>query len=375
MSSGMWILAVILAAKLDAEGFGQMLIPIGVNGHTFWCSADSGGSRVLSLDLVKARRAGLEPNATGSSAGVGPDVNRDQRVRGATVTVGSIALNNVTVVLAQRPTVVPDINCVFGLGLLPDAIVEFDYAAPAVRVMAPADFHPSAAAIAIPLSLDRSATPSIPARLRLGDTDEFVDLRLMVDTGASYYDVVLLKPFIDAHAVTDHLKPVVSRFTDTPGMQLSAARAAALAVGPFEIGGPIAALISTSSGGLYTVDGLLGAGFLKRFKVAFDYPRQQLWLEPTGRSRGPQPFDGSGIEVRPSGTGAFRIVAIAPDSPAAAANLQVGDLLETIDGRAVRDMSLGEISDAFSRAGATCRVTIERDGRAATAMLRLVPRL
>jgi hypothetical protein len=60
--------AVVLPAKLDAEGASQMLIPIRVNGHTFWCNADSGGSRVLSLDLTKALNAGLQPNATGTNA-------------------------------------------------------------------------------------------------------------------------------------------------------------------------------------------------------------------------------------------------------------------------------------------------------------------
>src|SRR5882757_473902 len=33
---------VLLPAKLDAEGSSQMLIPVSVDGHTFWCSADSG---------------------------------------------------------------------------------------------------------------------------------------------------------------------------------------------------------------------------------------------------------------------------------------------------------------------------------------------
>jgi hypothetical protein len=42
---------VVLPAKLDVEGLSQMLIPIKIDGHTFWCNADSGGSRVLSLLL------------------------------------------------------------------------------------------------------------------------------------------------------------------------------------------------------------------------------------------------------------------------------------------------------------------------------------
>src|SRR5881227_3647608 len=100
--------------------------------------------------------------------------------------------------------------------------------------------------------------------------------------------------------------------------------------GPFEVDGPVTALISTPSGGTFSADGLLGTGFLRRFKVTFDYSRQQLWLEPNGQSRRPQLFDASGIEVRPTDAHEFAIVAIATDSAASAAGLRVGDLLKQV---------------------------------------------
>ena len=126
---------------------------------------------------------------------------------------------------------------------------------------------------------------------------------------------MLLKPFIDAHRLTDHVGAIVRRYSDTPGMTLSAARMTAASVGPFEISGPVAAMISTASSGTFTVDGLLGAGFLRRFTVTFDFSRQQLWLEPNGRARGAQAFDASGIDLRPTDGHAFAIVAVAADSP------------------------------------------------------------
>jgi hypothetical protein len=366
--------AVVLPAKLDAEGLSQILVPIQVQGHTFWCNADSGGSRVLSLDLTKAMSAGLQPNASGTNTGVGPEVSRDQRVRGVTVDIGSVALPDTTIVLVPRPTVVPDIDCVLGLALLPDFAIEFDYLTPSVRLIPAAEFHPAPAAVSIPIAIDRTATPSTTVRLEL-DTGDAVDATLMVDTGASYYDLVLLKPFIEAHDVTQRVGTVVPRFSDTGGMTITATRARALTVGPFEVSGPVAAFISTTSAGTFTVDGLLGTGFLRRFKVTFDYRRHQLWLEPNGRPRGPQPFDASGIELRPTDAHEFAIVGIGSDSAAADAGLQVGDLLKTVNGRSARDMTLGELQEAFSRVGERCSVQIERDGRVETATLRLRRRL
>jgi hypothetical protein len=53
----------------------NFLAPVHVNGAgPFWCSFDSGGSHVISLDSAIAERAGLNPTGTGYSAGVGPEV-------------------------------------------------------------------------------------------------------------------------------------------------------------------------------------------------------------------------------------------------------------------------------------------------------------
>ena len=109
--------------------------------------------------------------------------------------------------------------------------------------------------------------------------------------------------------------------------------------------------------------------------MTFDYSRQQLWLKPNGRLSGPQPFDASGIEARPTEAHEFVIVAIAPDSPASLAGLRVGDLLKQVDGRPARDMNLGQIQDVFNRVGEICTVHIERDGRTQTAKLHLRRRL
>ena len=115
----------------------------------------------------------------------------------------------------------------------------------------------------------------------------------MVDTGGGYYTVVMTKPFIDAHHVQERTGTVVSQVSDTPGLVLAAARPTAVTVGPFEITGPVAALILTPSRGIIE-DGLIGTGFLRRFTVTFDYTRKQVWLDPNSRLRDQQPFDAAG---------------------------------------------------------------------------------
>ena len=101
---------VLVEAKVDAEGLSLLLVPMKVGTTTFWCNVDSGGSWVFTIDRKKALQAGLQPNATGSIAGVGPEVREDQRVRGAIAEIGRLTLRDLTLVMVDIPKVVPDID-------------------------------------------------------------------------------------------------------------------------------------------------------------------------------------------------------------------------------------------------------------------------
>ena len=55
------------------------------------------------MDTATALAAGMVPNDTGSSAGIGPDVRQDQRVRGVTAELGGLKLRDLTIVLGPQP--------------------------------------------------------------------------------------------------------------------------------------------------------------------------------------------------------------------------------------------------------------------------------
>jgi hypothetical protein len=360
---------IVVTAKLDAEGLSEFLIPIKIDDHTFWCNLDSGGSWVFSMDTAKAQKAGLRPTATGSSAGVGPDVVADQRVRGANAGIGSLTLRNLTIVLRTFPTVAPDMDCVFGLGLLQDYVVEFDYLTPRLRIFEAANFKASATAVAVPFEIDRFRNPFLETRISLTKGND-VRASLLLDTGGGTYSAVLMKPFIDANRVLSRVGTVVTQVADHPGLALAAARLAAVNVGPFEIADPVAALVLTPSAGIIH-DGLVGAGFFRRFTVTFDYTRKQMWLEPNTHLHERQPFDASGLEFRPTANGGYAVAAVIPGSPGAENGLKVGDLLLEIDGRAARELSLGDIKALLSRPTGTAVLRVEREGSTRMATLRL----
>jgi hypothetical protein len=364
---------VVVTAKVDAEGLSLLLVPIKVGTTTFWCNVDSGGSWVFSIDREKALRAGLQPNATGTIAGVGPEVREDERVRGATAEIGSLTLRDLTLVMVDIPKVVPDMDCVFGLGLLQDYVVEFDYLTPALRILNADTFRPSPTAVPLAFELDRFRNPHLTTRMRLGK-DDSVEGDFIVDTGGGYYTVVMTKPFIDANHVQERTGTVVSQVADTPGLVLAAARPAAVTVGRFEIAGPVAALILTPSRGIIE-DGLIGTGFLRRFTVTFDFTRKQVWLEPNSRLREQQPFDASGLEFRRNADNAYAVVGVAPGSPGDNAGVHKGDVLLQVDERDVRDITFGELKALLSRPGVTCTLKVGRHGTTLTLTVALKNRL
>jgi len=350
--------AFVVRAKFDVEGFAQFLVPVTVRGHEFWCSLDSGGSWVFRVDTAKALAAGLTPNSSGTNAGPGPDVQRDQRVQGVTAELGGLVLPNLTIVLTHLPEIVPDMGCVLGLGILQNHIAQFDYAKPELRLFEAASFQPPQKATAVPFELDRFRNPYVMVPIRLG-SDDTVSASMMLDTGASYYGAVLVKQFADEHQVRRRAGPVITQPSDTPGLVLSAVRLAALRVGPVEMRGPIAALLENPSAGLIH-DGLVGAGFFKHFTVTFDYGRRQMWLAPTSPMPDRQVFDASGVAFAHAPNGRYRVHDVITGSPAAAAGIQKGDILVSLDGRDARALTIGAIKDALRAAGATRTLVVMR---------------
>jgi S1-C subfamily serine protease len=95
----------------------------------------------------------------------------------------------------------------------------------------------------------------------------------------------------------------------------------------------LAAVLSRAVG--ESVDGLLGYSFLKRHRVAIDYPHRVLWLDPLPESEWndrPYEYTQVGLQLERAG-GAVRVMAVAENSPAASAGIGPGDEIVSIDGK------------------------------------------
>ena len=124
----------------------------------------------------------------------------------------------------------------------------------------------------------------------------------------------------------------------------------------------LSAQLSTAVG--ERVDGLLGASYLWRFRVAIDYPHRVLWLDPIPNWKNPRPFEychvGLQLERRDR---ALRVVGIVAGSPAELAGIRLGDDVTEINGKPADDLQLIVANEMLEgRPGTEVSLSVRHDG-------------
>jgi hypothetical protein len=202
---------------------------------------------------------------------------------------------------------------------------------------------------------------------------------MLVDLGAKS-TLLLTEPFIHAQK----LEPAFPARVENPlGAGMGGPTRYAFARAPrLELatdGAPIAlaeSLVGLSVGGTLRssqYDGLLGAEFLARFRVTFDYTRRRLYLQPRVPAPARAELDMSGLYLVSDRTARRLIVHdVRPGSPAEATGVRVGDALIALDGRSAAALSLAAVRRELRSAdGRIVRLTLERAGTAREVVLTL----
>jgi len=350
-----------------------LLIPVRINDtEAFWCSFDTGGSRTLALDAAVAAKAGLRANGSGRSAGEGPNVVTDQRLSGATLSVGDLRIPDRTVVIRDLGSGATS-DCIFGGAILESFVVEVDYQAPAFRVFDPSAFQPAPQAIGVPVTFEYG-NPMVSARIVL-QPGQTVDAKLLVDTAVGQWPLAINKRFADGQDLLTRVRKTVEppfQAAATGGsIGLLAARADSLTIAGFMVPGPVMMLFRAESGTVLPWDGNLGSEFLRRFVLTIDYPGQHLFLERNAEFDGPpSPYDGSGAWIR-GVPGNFTVARVLPDSPAAKAELEAGDVVLAMDGTPASDLTILQIHSKLYRSSGNCTLLVRRRGTQFSATLDL----
>jgi S1-C subfamily serine protease len=81
------------------------------------------------------------------------------------------------------------------------------------------------------------------------------------------------------------------------------------------------------------VDGSIGYQILRQFVITFDYSRGEVWFEHSFAFGTKTVQWKTGFRAVKTSGPDFRVVTVLPNSPAAAAGINVGDLITAVDGR------------------------------------------
>jgi PDZ domain len=201
---------------------------------------------------------------------------------------------------------------------------------------------------------------------------------LLVDLGSNGALSIAAGCGTDRKLTTTAPKLLRRQLTTIRGeQQISMGRVQALKLGPQFIQQPLT-VFSTDAEACDRLSGKIGSQILQQFRLVFNYPQRQLRLTPQNDLSRPSQYeyDLSGLWIQAQDRGStYRIETVFPETPAAAAGLQSGDILHQINHRPVEQMSLSQIRQQLSRPGQTVLVQTQRGRVLKQSALHLQPLL
>ena len=366
----------------EARVYVPVRVPLGASGVADrWFILDTGAQPTL-LDVALADSMKVRVTSAGMTTGAGRGSTRVGNAGPLTLDVSGIPLGPITVRVAPLDSLLGatsgrGIPGVVGSRFFREHVVTLDFDSLVMHASDPSTFSPPRDAIVVPLDVEGD----IPyARGWLTTPDgRRVRMRLLVDLGAKS-TLLLTEPFVHAQRL-DSAFP--TRVENPLGAGMGGPTRYAFALAPLlEVATsqtPLRlpeALVGLSVGGTLRsaqYDGLLGADFLARYRVTFDYARRVMYLQPRVRTLPRAELDMSGLYLV-SDRAARRIIVeeVRLRSPAQAAGVRAGDVLVALDGRPVRELSLAEVRSVLrSQDGRVVRLVFMRGNGAREVALTL----
>lgn len=249
-------------------------------------------------------------------------------------------------------------------------VIEIDYVNNTLSFHAPDSYKYGGSGQVIPLTLleDDSGGKVPLVNVKITHQGRVVEGKFIADT-AVRSAVSFNTPFVDANKLLQPAQQTIQVPLGGGAMvresKQAIGRVPNIQLGRFTFKKPIAIFFQDKQGVLASpeFDGVIGNEILRRFKVIFDYSRQQMILEPSRSISDPQEYDMSGMLLIAEGTDfkIFKVRQIIENSPATAAGLQEGDIILAIDGKPASNLTLEQVRQMFKQTSRSYRLTIERD--------------
>lgn len=257
-----------------------------------------------------------------------------------------------------------EIYGIIGYDIFSRFVVEIDYDAKKLVLYDPKTFKPRRRLTTIPLEI-RKSKPYLRTSISQDNGTNSIDI--MVDTGASH---AALLDFEDSEEFFSG-KKIVTRLGRGIGGEIPGylSRLETLTIAEFEFE---KVLFSAPFDGVYnkvikrgSKYGTIGGELLHRFDVTIDYQHEVMYLKKSDRYYEAFEYDMSGLSLNAKGISldSLEVVDVKEDSPAAGADIRVGDMILIINSRQLENSKLSEINALLRRKeGIKIRCKILRGG-------------
>lgn len=266
------------------------------------------------------------------------------------------------------------VDGVLGADIFNRYTVEIDFAAREITLHDPGGYLPPHTGETLPVKLT-GGRPFVKARIATPGSSP-IECLLVIDTGDSS-GLSLHTPFVERYHLLSSLRKSLQNSTSGLGGEAKEVlgRVETLELGRVKIKQPVTAFAQAARGSTADpgYDGAIGVEILRRFRVTFDYSRQQITLEPNKAFGEAYEADMSGAALTAEGQDfrTFRVVHIAEASPAAYAGLRAGDVITSVDGRPAADLNLAEVRRLFKRRGQAYTLGVKRGGQTLRIKLKM----
>jgi hypothetical protein len=250
-----------------------------------------------------------------------------------------------------------DIYGILGMSFLHRHVVRIDFDAGKLAFLTGAGPDPG---VAVPLTLSRIGAPLVSAEVAGWGREKFT-----VDTGWSGEGSGSLRRDLFRSLLQKEDLKVVGRegslSTTGPGRWCRLGQPKGVAVGPFQVPGPVLGEGDTSR---------LGLGYLLRYTVTFDFPKKVMYMKKGKRFGGPERCNKTGLHLTRSG-GEAVVLAVDEGTPAEASGLLKGDVVLSLVGKAADRLTLWELSSLLYTSGKEVRIQVQRGDKQIEATLHL----
>lgn len=270
------------------------------------------------------------------------------------------------------------IDGMLGYDFIHRLVIEINYVGRTVNFYEPQNYKYSGSGDIIPLNmLEDDSGGKVPlVRVRIMPLGRApIEGRLIADL-ALRPAITFNTPFVEANKMLQPPQKTIQAVLGAGAMLRESrqpiGRLPKIQLGRFTIQSPVAIFFQDKQGVMASpeFDGVIGSEILRRFKVIFDYSRQQMILEPNRYFSEPYEHDMAGMLLVTEGTG-FRVRQVIENSPATAAGLHEGDVISAINGKPASALTLEQLRLMFMREGRSYLFSVKRGEQKTQTRIRL----